>query len=478
MAARLTAVAVALIVGVTLVAGLLVGAQRDDETGPVDVLIYNGRVYTGEIATPFAEALAIRGNRIYRVGSNRQIKRLRRLATTVIDAHGGSVLAGFTEAPAHLPVGEPAINPEQTTAPAGPGATPPPVDGAAVDQDSAPASPATLKDAIEGAHRLGVTSLNTIVESTGDLRAYEAGPDGTSVPLRIVAALRVEAPVEASTLATLKALRAAHANDPLLRADAVALRVRLASDESRHSGKSGRVHTTPAATAARMPEATERALEEFDRDGWTIVLQVEDERTLAAAVDGLARLAKGTSAPAGGRRHRIEIARPMPLDLPRLKALGIAVALPLPLMPIPASPLLVDASSPVDDADAAGSEPGELHGGIRLLIASGALADPRLGLLALAANREPVADGAEDTPVNEAALAAAINAYTRTAAWASGDERRRGTIARDKLADIVILSADLFTLPADKLLDAVVTTTIFDGKVVYDRDADERSTEP
>jgi predicted amidohydrolase YtcJ len=40
------------------------------------------------------------------------------------------------------------------------------------------------------------------------------------------------------------------------------------------------------------------------------------------------------------------------------------------------------------------------------------------------------------------------------------------------LADIVILSADLFTLSADKLLDAVVTTTIFDGKVVYDRETD------
>ena len=106
MAARLTAVAVALIVGVTLVAGLIVGAQRDDDSGPIDLLIYNGRVYTGDAQAPFAEAVAIRGNRIYRVGSNREIKRLRRRATTVIDAHGGSVLPGFSDAHARLPIVE------------------------------------------------------------------------------------------------------------------------------------------------------------------------------------------------------------------------------------------------------------------------------------------------------------------------------------------------------------------------------------
>ena len=40
------------------------------------------------------------------------------------------------------------------------------------------------------------------------------------------------------------------------------------------------------------------------------------------------------------------------------------------------------------------------------------------------------------------------------------------------LADLIVLSADLFSLAPDKLLDAVVTLTIVDGKVVYDREAD------
>ena len=48
MAARLTAFVVVAIVAVTLIAGLIVGAQRDDSDGPVDVIVHNARVYTAD----------------------------------------------------------------------------------------------------------------------------------------------------------------------------------------------------------------------------------------------------------------------------------------------------------------------------------------------------------------------------------------------------------------------------------------------
>ena len=47
MAARLTAYLVAFIVGVTFIAGLIVGAQREDD-GPVDLIVVNGKVYTAD----------------------------------------------------------------------------------------------------------------------------------------------------------------------------------------------------------------------------------------------------------------------------------------------------------------------------------------------------------------------------------------------------------------------------------------------
>jgi len=63
----------------------------------------------------------------------------------------------------------------------------------------------------------------------------------------------------------------------------------------------------------------------------------------------------------------------------------------------------------------------------------------------------------------------AIDAYTTHAAYASYDEQRKGTLARGMLADIVILSNDIFETPLDALKETAVTVTIFDGKIVYQR---------
>ena len=92
---------IVLIVAGTLVAGLIVGAQRDAAEGPVDLIITNGRVYTAKNGA-FAEAVAVRGNKILRVGSNREIKRLRRPQTVTVDAHGATVLPGFNDSHIHL----------------------------------------------------------------------------------------------------------------------------------------------------------------------------------------------------------------------------------------------------------------------------------------------------------------------------------------------------------------------------------------
>ena len=104
MASRLTTFIIVLIVTGTLVAGLIVGAQREDENGPVDLIITNGQVFTGA-GGALAQAVAVRGNKILKVGTNRDVKRLRRRQTVSIDAHGATVLAGFNDSHAHLILG-------------------------------------------------------------------------------------------------------------------------------------------------------------------------------------------------------------------------------------------------------------------------------------------------------------------------------------------------------------------------------------
>ena len=98
MAARLTAYVVVAIVAATLIAGLIVGAQRDDNDGPVDLIVTNATVYTADRRGTTAEAVAVRGNQILRVGTAREIARLQLPQTIVVDARGGVVLPGFNDA--------------------------------------------------------------------------------------------------------------------------------------------------------------------------------------------------------------------------------------------------------------------------------------------------------------------------------------------------------------------------------------------
>src|SRR5260221_14288252 len=105
MAARLAALLVVAIVGTTLIAGLIVGAQRaDDSSGPVDLIIHNAKVYAADDLGTIAEAVAIRGDKILKVGGEREIMRHRRPQTTVIDAQGGAGPAGLHHRP-RSPVG-------------------------------------------------------------------------------------------------------------------------------------------------------------------------------------------------------------------------------------------------------------------------------------------------------------------------------------------------------------------------------------
>jgi predicted amidohydrolase YtcJ len=101
VAARLVAYLVACIVGVTLIAGLIVRAQREDD-GAVDLMVVNGKVYAADGQDSLSEAIAVRGNKVIRVGSTREIQRLRRAQTVVIDAKGGAVVPGFNDAHAHF----------------------------------------------------------------------------------------------------------------------------------------------------------------------------------------------------------------------------------------------------------------------------------------------------------------------------------------------------------------------------------------
>jgi predicted amidohydrolase YtcJ len=72
-------------------------------------------------------------------------------------------------------------------------------------------------------------------------------------------------------------------------------------------------------------------------------------------------------------------------------------------------------------------------------------------------------------PEQKITVAEAIKAYTWGSAYASFDEKIKGTIEPGKLADLVVLTSDILTIDPKTIDKVKVATTVFDGRVVYQR---------
>ena len=76
--------------------------MRGQSSPAADLVVVNARIYTVNPQQPWAEALAIRGDKIVAVGSMRDIAARRGPSTHAIDAQGGLVLPGFTDCHIHF----------------------------------------------------------------------------------------------------------------------------------------------------------------------------------------------------------------------------------------------------------------------------------------------------------------------------------------------------------------------------------------
>ena len=569
MASRLTTYIIVFIVATTVVAGLIVGAQRDDADGPVDLIITNGRVYTPAGAT--AEALAVRGNKILRVGSNREIKRLRRPSTVSIDAHGAAVVPGFNDSHSHLlsgglslshldllgattfeqlqtairefaaahpdrewvrgrgwyyepfPGGLPTRQQLDALIPDRPayftaydghtgwanskalalagitGRTPNPPNGVIVKdpRTGEPTGvlketamglvgktlpPATRDDRLEGlrqaidlAHSLGVTSVQNAGGQPEDLDLYDALRTQGELDLRVYQALSAAPTFADADLARFDAVRVKFPDDPVLKTGAV--KIMLDGVVESHTA----AMLAPYANRATKghlnipPADLNRIVALLDRQGWQVMIHAIGDAGIRTALDAFEHAAGVNPAPARGRRHRIEHIETLdPADLPRFAALGgLAAQQPYHGTPSPNQIVVWKGNLGEPRASRAWLYKSLLTSGARVVFGTDwpvVGMDPLPGLhvatTRTSLDGEPAGGWLPDERVT---LGEAITAYTAAAAWASFDEQRKGTLAAGMLADIVILTSDIFA-PGAKVMDAKVSRTIFDGRVVYDRE--------
>ena len=101
-----------------------------------------------------------------------------------------------------------------------------------------------------------------------------------------------------------------------------------------------------------------------------------------------------------------------------------------------------------------------LDAGIPLALGSDGLLNPYVNIMLATTN--PL------RPDQALTREQAVTAYTRTSAFAEFAEREKGSLEPGKLADLAVLSQDLFTVPAADLPKTESVLTLVGGKVIYD----------
>ena len=529
-----------------------------------DLIVSNARIWTVNAQQPEAEALAIIGERIVAVGSDKQIATWRGPSTKVIDARGKRVLPGFNDAhlhfvqaglqldqvqltdarspeelgariaaqarkqregewvlggdwdeqnwnPPRLPTrelidaatpstpvfvnrhdGHEALANSQALKLAGITAQTKAPPGGEIVRDARGEPTGVLKDAamdlvdkvvpqptpeqrrtaakraLAHAASLGVTSVQHMNPERGDVAAYAWLAERGELTARIY-----NAPMETSWEDQARiGLRRAFGST-FLRLGAV----KGYADGSLGSATAWFFEPFLDAAGNGLVSAEMQDLKAFrarligaDAAGLQLCIHAIGDQAISSVLDTFSEIEKTNGA--RERRWRIEhLQHVAPKDFERLERLSVVAS----MQPYHA----------IDDGQWAERRIGPerakttyafrtlLDRGVRLAFGtdwSVAPLNPLLGLFA-AVTRETL-DGKHPggwVPEQKITLAEAVEAYTLGSAFAEFQEKDKGTLAPGKLADLVVLSADIFRIDPHALRDAKVDLTMVGGKIVFQR---------
>jgi len=93
------------VVVLILACGLATGCGKAREENMVDLVLVNGKVWTGDSERPWAEAVAVGGRTILAVGTTAEIGKLSPSATKLVDLGGALLLPGFIDSHTHFLAG-------------------------------------------------------------------------------------------------------------------------------------------------------------------------------------------------------------------------------------------------------------------------------------------------------------------------------------------------------------------------------------
>jgi predicted amidohydrolase YtcJ len=206
----------------------------------------------------------------------------------------------------------------------------------------------------------------------------------------------------------------------------------------------------------------------YHRQGWQLDIHAIGDAAIEQVLSGM-EAADTPEHPVPGRRHRIEHCGFLNAgQRRRMKARGI-LPVPQPVFMYEFGDLYVtnlgraraEAAYPMRTWIEEGHEPSASSD------APVSTVDPFVNLFSMLTrktNRGTVL-GPDETITMEQAL----HAYTHAGAYSQFAETTRGTLAPGMLADIAVISADLFSLSPEEVLTARADLTMRGGEVIFDR---------
>lgn len=527
---------------------------------PVSLAIVNARVWTGDPRRPWADAVAVRGDRIAAVGSSAEVRKMSLASTRVVDAKGQMLVPGFHDAHVHFIAGGFRLASVQLRDAKTPGEFIARIEAFAVtlpkgtwitggdwdhEQWGGELPQRAWIDSVTPDNPVWVNRLDGhmslangaalraagVTRATGDVAGGTIVRDGAGEPTGILkdkAAWLVDRQVPPPTaeqndralsaamrhvaaqgvtsvhnmgswddLATFERAHAAgtmitrvYAAVPLaswarLR-DTVAARgrgdawVRIGALKGFVDGSLGS-HTaaflepfTDAPGDSGLFVNTPQDLYEWtssaDRARLQVIVHAIGDRAIRTQLDIFGRVAAEN--PRWDRRFRIEHAQHIaPSDIPRFAQLGVIAS----MQPYHA----------IDDGRWAekliGPERIRTTYAFRSLLDSGAhlafgsdwfVAPPTpLDGIYAAVTRRTLDERNPDgwVPEQKIGVEDALRAYTIGGAYASFEEKEKGSIARGKLADLTLVDRDLTRSAPETIRDSRVTMTIVGGSIAFER---------
>jgi predicted amidohydrolase YtcJ len=324
-----------------------------------------------------------------------------------------------------------------------------------------------VREGLAHAARLGVTSVQHMNLSSGDMATYAELLESGGLTLRVYAAPPERGWEDQARLGLRRAFGSSFLRVGALKGFAdgslgssTALFFEPYRDDPSARGL--------LSDEMQPREAILERLRHADAAGLQICMHAIGDRAIAMTLDLFEEVQK-TNGPRD-RRWRIEHAQHMaPSDFARFARLGVIAS--------------VQPYHAIDDGRWAEARIGPersrttyafrsfLDHGVRLALGTDWFVAPLNPMDTLyAAVTRATLDGRHPggwVPEQKITLPEAIEAYTLGSAYAEFQEKEKGSLTPGKLADLVVLSEDLFAVPPESLPRVRVVTTVVGGRVVW-----------